>query len=615
MSERKGLFRSSLMLSVLAALALPLAAQTPADQGPVAAETPQTASIIFNLRNPSGLEAFIAQSVSPGWGYRQFLSTHEFAERFAPSESDFRQVVGFLKQQGLTVDEVYDSHMVIRATGTTAQFNALLSTELHQYRHNGRQYQKPATPPRMPEEIQNIVLMVAGMDTEVFAQAHHTSNAKLTAHGVPAPALVMPQAGATATGVPGNFTVGDVANLYNINPLYQLHVTGKGQTLGIATLASFSQADAYAYWSAVGLKVAPDRITEIPIDGGSGSNGADETTLDVEQSGGVAYGAKILVYEAPNTYSGFLDLFYRAVSDNKVDTLSTSWGSPEIELDQDTLTAYHQAFLEAAAQGIPVFASAGDQGAFDFNGDAPTPFWAPVNSVDNPACDPYVTAAGGLTLPFTIPGTVPLISVPALRPWGWDYLENYVVSNANLFTYLDEFFPVGGGGGVSVSWTVPAWQRNLAGVQLSPADDSNALFYPNYTATDADTSGAISYGTLPVGFNGRNVPDLSLNADPNTGYLTYFHGAFQNGWGGTSFVAPQLNGIAALITQAAGGRLGCLNPQIYRLFRHVGYRYDSPFNAVTSGTNLYWGATPTYNPASGLGSIDATRFAFDLLGY
>ena len=48
----------------------------------------------------------------------------------------------------------------------------------------------------------------------------------------------------TATGVPGQYTVGDVANFYDINPLYQAHIEGRGQTVGIATLANFLPEDA-----------------------------------------------------------------------------------------------------------------------------------------------------------------------------------------------------------------------------------------------------------------------------------------------------------------------------------------------------------------------------------
>jgi subtilase family serine protease len=87
------------------------------------------------------------------------------------------------------------------------------------------------------------------------------------------------------------------------------------------------------------------------------------------------------------------------------------------------------------------------------------------------------------------------------------------------------------------------------------------------------------------------------------------NGSWQYGWGGTSFVAPQLNGIAALLTQINGTRLGLFNPQLYARFCQYGYAQNSPFKAITSGDNQYWQATHSYNPASGIGALDVEKLA------
>jgi subtilase family serine protease len=609
------MFAAGLTLSMLIVGGLPLMAQT-TPPAAVAAEVPQTVSIIFKQRNTQDLERFIARSVDPhSRYYRSFLSTRDFAEAFGPRDWELGTVLHFMYVNGITVNEIYDSHMVVRATGTTAQFNALLNTEIRWFHdEHGRKFQKPSQKPCVPKEIKDIVLMVAGLDTTPAFKSHMKRSPRLNpASGETAPEMVLPN-GAVATGVPGNFTVGDVANLYNLNPLYNRHIAGQGQTLGIATLATFDPADAYGYWSALGLNVNPNRIKEVAIDGGAGTNGADETTLDVQQAGGVAPKAKIMVYEAPNTTSGFLDLFYKAVSDNRVDTLSCSWGLAEVYLDSDSLTAYHQAFMQAAAQGIPVFASSGDAGAFDINRGLATPEFSPLNSVDHPASDPYVTAAGGTTLPLTLNMKHGTIVVPQERPWGWDYFKDYIVTWYGNYAYDSGYFPVGGGGGVSVNFPAPFWQMGVAGRRTSPADFSTLYYYPNYTPTTPDTSGAEDWFDAPIGFAGRNLPDVSLNADPETGYLVYLGGAFYAYNGGTSFVAPQLNGIAALLTQSAGTRLGCLNPQLYSIFAKRGYGSKSPFNAITTGTNLYWEAGPNYNPASGLGTLDVTKLDKELSG-
>jgi subtilase family serine protease len=603
MRLRNSLVTAGLALSILAAGGV-LSADTTA---PMAPETPQTVSIIFKLRNTQLLESFIRTSVdSNGWGCGQFLSTREFREFFGPLDWQFNEVLAFMKRNGISVNEIYDSHMVIRATGTASQFATLLSTDLVWcWDKAGHRFQRPTHKPKVPTEIGDIVLMVAGLDTQPAALSHlmKTAQTQDAVIGEPATALVMPAPGTLATATPGSFTVGDVANFYNINPLYARNINGKGTTVGIGTLASFDQADAYTYWSAIGLPVLANRITVVSMDGGTGTNGSGETTLDVQQSGGLAPQAKIIVYEAPNTDSGFIDLFYKAASDNKVDSLSVSWGLAEVFLDEDTTTAYHQAILEAAAQGIPVIASSGDSGAFDVNRNYFTPYYSPLNSVDHPASDPYVTAAGGTTQAVTITRKYGTVVVPQERPWAWDYLEPYYVTNYGQFYYDYNLFPVGGGGGVSINFAAPYYQKGLAGRQNTPSGFNNLYFYPGYP----NLSGAILEFSIPAGYPGRNVPDVSLNADPFTGYLTCEGGLFYAGNGGTSFVAPQLNGIAALLTQAAGHRVGFLNPQLYQAYQRYGYGPKSPFHAITTGDNEFWKAAPNYNPASGLGTLDVTK--------
>jgi subtilase family serine protease len=221
-------------------------------------------------------------------------------------------------------------------------------------------------------------------------------------------------------------------------------------------------------------------------------------------------------------------------------------------------------------------------------------------------------AAGGLTLAGTQTFTnssgvvVGSVNVPKDRPWAWDYLENFFTTNYGASFYYANLFPVGGGGGVSVNYDVPFYQKHLQGVQLTA---------PNQSLICDTTTGPQDLIDLPQGYAGRNLPDVALNADPDTGYAEYVGGAWQYGWGGTSFVAPQLNGITVLLNQVNGGRLGFLNPQLYSRFRQFGYSSNSPFVAITSGDNEYWQATHSYNPASGLGALDVAKLARSFAGW
>ncbi len=593
----------------------------PQDLGATAPATTETVSIILKLRNPELLDAFIDASVNPqGPLYHRFLNVNQFRTLFAPSSGDIKQVTDYLKGLGIVINEVYDNNLVIKATGTAAQFNQAFSTTLHDYvDKRGRRFHKPKTSQCVPGKLQNIVLYVAGLDTQTSQFLPHNikANTLSAALGEAPPQVVLPTDNSTATGVPGSFTTGDVANFYGVNPLYAKGITGKGKTIGIATLADFLPSDAYFYWDQIGLTVSQTRIQQVHVDGGaelSSDAGSGETTLDVQQSGGLAPDARMVVYDAPNTEAGFIDVFYKAVSDNLVDTLSVSWGSPEIYnflipgVSTDTravLVAYHQAFAEAAAQGISTFAATGDAGAYDTNRSLPYPYFSKILTVDSPASDPYIIAAGGTTLPGNIQRLHGVVNVPSEQVWGWDYFNPYMVKYYGP-AYLDYYFSVGGGGGVSVFWPTPDYQQGFPGIRKSEPNQV-WTFNPNGLP---DTTGQQILYTVPANVRGRNVPDVSLNSDPYTGYLVYSttDGGWLGGYGGTSFAAPQLNGIFALISQAKHSRLGLLHPQLYTLKaqRPAG---QAGLADITAGDNWFYAGVKGYDPGAGLGVINASALA------
>ena len=123
--------------------------------------------------------------------------------------------------------------------------------------------------------------------------------------------------------------------------------------------------------------------------------------------------------------------------------------------------------------------------------------------------------------------------------------------------------------------------------------------------------------TLPAGFAGRNVPDVSLNADPETGYvLGYTSSAPGSTYGfeqagGTSFSAPQLNGVTQLLAQSAGGRLGLLNPLLYAQSKLLaGYEgAHAPLRFIKAGSNEFYKGNYGYSPASGVGTINVANLA------
>jgi kumamolisin len=567
--------------------------------------------VVLGLRNQAALDALLADISNPrSPNFRKFLTPAEFGARFGQSPETVAEVTSYLTSQGFTVTKSYANNLLLTVSGSNAQIAATFGATVHDYELNGLQYWALASKPVFPPQLSSVVAL-AGLSSKPTVNSHRAAVPRggLLAHDASIP-LGLPTPGRAATGMPGSYTVADLALQNNINPLYAKGLTGAGKTIGIVTLAAYDQSDVYAYWNAIGVDTGRSRITDVLVEGGAsagfgpGSDGAGETTLDIEQAGGLAPGAEVRVYIGPaTTDSGFIDTFAQAIDENVVDVLSTSWGGPEINSDPALLTAYHALFEQAAAQGMPVIAASGDSGAFDVYQQTPYPGCTTLLSVDWPASDPLVLAAGGTTLPNATQHKFGVVAVNTERPWGWDYLKGYVVANYGQDEYYANYYGVGGGGGVAMMYPRPAYQGGLAGVLTSASAQS---LYCGPTVTGAGWQDFID---LPGGYAGRNVPDVSLDADPFSGYLVYEKGAWTNGNGGTSFVAPQLNGILALISQGVSGRIGQIGPQLYAAFKAKGYAAGSPFRAITAGDNEYYKAASHYNPATGLGSLDVEALA------
>ena len=158
----------------------------------------------------------------------------------------------------------------------------------------------------------------------------------------------------------------------------------------------FRPADITQYFESLKLK-APS-VKSVSIDHGknrpTNAQSADgEVMLDIEVAGAVAPGANIVVYFAPNTSRGFQDALSTAIHDarNNPSVVSISWGGPEANWTQQSMTTFDQVAQEAAALGVTITVASGDSGSSDGLTDG-------NNHVDFPASSPHVLACGGTRL-------------------------------------------------------------------------------------------------------------------------------------------------------------------------------------------------------------------------
>jgi kumamolisin len=605
----------------------------------VPADTQETVSFILREQNLPQLERQVEAGVT------NYLSVSQFAAEYGQSQANISALTGYLASFGITSD-VYADGVDVSTTGTAGEYDKALSVTQNWYQVPQQPSRDGLAPipaqrvhgiaqaPLLPYRLSSFVLAIFGLTNygPFGSHALHANRSVLKPQTGSSNACLALTGLAGACNLPQNFA----AN-YGLDGLYRRGADGSGQTVAIVTLAALDPGAPEYFWANVAHINQTGTVTVDNVDGGPGAPsdaaGTGETDLDVEQSGGVARGANVIVYQAPNTDPGFADAFFSAASQNIASSVSTSWGESETILEASVLAdsetaaytqAFDEAFLEMAIQGQSGFDAAGDSGAYDASGDIGT-----TNlSVDTPADSPYLTSGGGTTLPLTGTLTGPdgsvTVTVPAQRTWGWDYLwqPTATVLGIPLAQAAEENI-VGGGGGFSVLEPDPSYQ-DVPGVH-------NFHAVPYLTPTDYQTiepglvlPTAWSFNPTPAvttGFgNGRSVPDVSADADPLSGYLLYEPSwaavgqpVLQGDWGGTSFVAPELNGSAAVIDSYLGHRVGLWNPAIYAAAAGGNSPFTPLDQASTSNDNLYFTGNPgqPYNQAVGLGYPDLTELAGD----
>ena len=498
-------------------------------------------ALTLPLRDPAGLSDLLGRLYTPGDPMQgRFLTPDEFAQRFGPTPEDYAAVADFARRAGLTVTGTHPNRLILDVAGPASAVESALRVHLGRYR--GASGRLFRAPDADPSVPAALAGRLAGVvGLDTFAV--HRPHLR--------PAL-NPESG---SGPKGGLAPSDIRNAY--------HLTGSqggaGQAVALYELDGYLASDITAYQGAFGLPaLAP---TTVLVDGATGAAGAntDEVALDIELAQALAPNlGHVYVYETPNDGldAHYLDAYSRIATDNLAKQVSTSWGSPESTNTQAFLQAENAIFQQMAVQGQSMFSATGDNGAYDNAGTNPDGSLNPnalgTLSVDDPGSQPYVTGVGGTRL-----SSGPGGAYQSEAAWGSPTDTTLSPQGS------------GGGGGFSVQWPVPSYQ---AGISPAPAN--------------------------------RSVPDVALNADPNTGYSVYTSGAWHV-FGGTSVGAPLWAGFTALVNgqRAAAGLapVGFLNPPLYQIGASASYA--GGFNDVKTGSNLFYPARTGYDNASGLGTF------------
>jgi subtilase family serine protease len=504
--------------------------------GAVAAAQQVSVEVTLNLRNQAQLDALLAGQADPASPYyHQYLSAAQFDAAFGPTADQVTQVENSLRAVGLTPGQPSDDRLSIPVTGTAAQVQRAFGTTLASYRlKGGRVAYANTSAPQVQAGVAPLIQGVIGLDNLFQAHSMMAPKAKsdataravkaaLAAHPMSragtAAAAAAPKCAAAFSAWPLTFDT-FFALFYGLSQLYSLGDAGAGSKVAILELEPNLPSDITAFKSCYGLSTA---VSYTQVDGGIdgvGTTGAgtDEAALDIEIVAALAPKSAINVYQGPNSDQGIFDIVNKFAAANAEKTMSVSWGGCEAEGSPAAMNALETVFKKTAAQGQSVLASSGDTGStgcYIDGGAKDTRL-----SATFPASAPYVTAVGGTDI----------------VEWPNNAGLGEVVWNESNFTVNGVASPLGAGGGaVSAQFCMPKYQYQtaipgLANTHLAPASACSSTTDP---------------AKNPAGYH-REIPDVSADADPTTGYGIFYNGSWVGGIGGTSAAAPLWAAIAAL---------------------------------------------------------------------
>jgi subtilase family serine protease len=408
------------------------------DQGPVESSLQFGYVTMVVAPSPSqqaALEQLLAQQqdrTSPN--YHKWLTPEQYASRFGLNQNDLTKITAWLQSEGFTILGIPRGRNEVIFSGTASQIQNAFKTEIHRYAVNGEIHVANSTSLSVPASLNGIVTGIRGI-----------------ADFRPKPMYVRPTGNAKSHALHPNYTItttgdtqpsyflapGDIATLYDLNPLYTAStpIDGTGEKLAIIGQTDVYLADLADFRTGFGLNPITGCTTNtngvvtscastptnyfqyvlVPgiTDPGVPSTCGDifESDLDIEWSGAIAKNAQIIFVNAPATFNadcteytnngGVNAALDYAIQEDIAPVISMSYGSCEAESD-----SLESNLTQANTEGITIMNSAGDTGAAGCDGQAPNyptrPYAAAEYglAVNYPASSQYVTGVGGTAIPL-----------------------------------------------------------------------------------------------------------------------------------------------------------------------------------------------------------------------
>jgi subtilase family serine protease len=535
-------------------------------QGQVAASSSVSFDLVLTLKDAPGAQAMANAVSTPGSAlFHHYLSLAQWEAAYAPTQKEVSATKSWLRQQGFTVGAVPADRLFVSAQGSAAQVERAFATTLGNFQVNGKTVRLATTPLSIPASLASVISGVVGVNQNLATPA-------LAPEPPPPPGFVTPGPCSAFWGQKPD--TADKASLYTpftpplpydicgykppqLRGAYNVPALIKGALPGTGVSVAIVDAydspnlllDAQQYFKnndATHLLNSAQFVDHQPATTGNfdqcgGGGWFPEQALDVEAVHTMAPGATIQYFGAQDcTDSGLAAALDSAVTSG-ASVVSNSWGMTMGDIFSSDQTLFENIFVMAktASPGVSVLFSSGDSGDnfADFGFAIP----------DYPATSPNITAVGGTALQVSSTNA-------RAAEFGWSTAKQVLCTSGTTTCGLltkptgKLLWNSGGGGGTSYNFAQPFWQVGVV---------PNALAERNF----------VFNGTAKA----RVEPDISMDADPQTGMLIGVTQVFPNGThygqfrvGGTSLASPLLAGAVADSDQIAAKSLGFLNPTLYK---------------------------------------------------
>jgi pseudomonalisin len=338
--------------------------------------------------------------------------------------------------------------------------------------------------------------------------------------------------------------------------LWTAYDAGTTPTGSKTPIAIFAEGNVSGVISDLRLAETHNKLPQVPVTveqvglASTDTAGVDEFDMDTQYSTGLANTvSRLYIYTTTSLSDADTALMFNRFAAQKLARAgSASFGICEAFPFLDgAMLVDDNSFLQAAAQGQTVFTSTGDNGS---------------------SCGVAV-GANGVT-----GGGAPMVEYPAASPYVIGVGGTTLVTNSDG-SYNNEIGWYAGGGGVSQFEGSPFWQ--------SPVN--------------------------PASTAGKGVPDVAMDADPNSGVYVWLNGTEQCCYGGTSLSSPLALGAFARFQSAHSNKVGFGGPAFYA-GATAAPNAASPvgFHDITVGANGLYTCLPGYDLVTGVGTFDLSKF-------